>query len=264
MSWHVSQEAWQAYAAGTLDPATETSVETHVTGCPQCRHAARSLVDTQEIWASVQASVRRPRHPWPLRALARLGVPEADLVVIGASEALGLIAAVTVGAALASALITGLAGIRQELVFMVLVPLVPVLAVVAAFDATDSLRDLTIAAPFSKLRIALLRSVAALVIAVPVTMAIGYAVPNLEHLAFLWLLPSLGLMLATLVLLTWLEPWLSAGAVSTGWVAVTVIVRSADALTTAPMQLAFAAASGVLTAVLVLRTTTFKLAGGQG
>jgi hypothetical protein len=266
-TWHVSEAAWQAYAAGTLDPAAEASVETHVIGCGRCQAAARGQVapeTTAAIWASVRATVERPGLAWPLRALRRLGVPEDDLVVVGASGALALVAAVAVGAALAAALVTGFAGIRSDLVFMALVPLVPVLAVVAEFDATDDLRELAVAAPFSKLRIALLRSGAALAIAVPVTAAIGYVVPHLDQLAFVWLLPSLGLTLGALVLQTWFDPWVSGGAVAAGWVTVAAVARSADALSSAGVQVGYAVVSVVLIGLLVLRTSSFRLLGGQG
>ena len=31
MSWHIGTLAWEAYAAGRLDPAAELSVEAHLT-----------------------------------------------------------------------------------------------------------------------------------------------------------------------------------------------------------------------------------------
>ena len=44
MSWHVDAPVWEAYAAGRLDPVAELSVESHLTGCADCRAAARSQV----------------------------------------------------------------------------------------------------------------------------------------------------------------------------------------------------------------------------
>ncbi len=260
--WHVEAPVWTAYAAGTLDPAAEASVETHVAGCAECRAAARAYAaPAPGVWEAVQATITRPRLPRPLRPLRRLGIPEGDLVVIGASDAITVSWAVAVAGALASVLATTLAGVRQELAFLLLVPLVPVLSVVAAFDATDSLREVAEPTPVSKLRVALLRASAALAIAVPATAAIGFVVPGLGSLTSVWLLPSLGLVLAALVLHTWLDAWVAAGVVSAVWVGVVSSVHSE--LDTVTAQLLFAALAAALAVVLVLRTTTLKLGGAR-
>ena len=141
------------------------------------------------------------------------------------------------------------------------------LAVVTSYDALDPLRESAGPTPYSKLRLALLRAAAALAVAVPATMAIGLVVPNMDDLALAWLAPSLGLTLAALVLLTWLEAWVTGALVASAWVTVVALLRAGDqvdALTT-PVgagRLRRLGAVGLVLA-LVLRTSTLRLQGGE-
>jgi hypothetical protein len=177
--------------------------------------------------------------------------------------------AVAVGFAVVSACVVGLAGLgpaSRDMAFLALVPLVPVLAVVASYDALDPLREVVAATPYSKLRLALLRAAAALAVAVPATMTIGFVVPRMEDLALAWLAPSLGLTLAALVLLTWFEAWVTGGLVASAWVTVVALLRTGDqvqALATPVVQGAFMVGAGGLALTLVLRTSTLRLQGGE-
>jgi hypothetical protein len=122
------------------------------------------------------------------------------------------------------------------------------------------------ATPYSKLRLALLRATAALAVAVPATMTIGFVVPQMEDLALTWLAPSLGLTLAALVLLTWFEAWVTGGLVTSAWVTVVALLRTGDqvdSLATPVVQVAFLLAAGGLALALVLRTSTLRLQGGE-
>jgi hypothetical protein len=269
MSWHIDGPAWQAYAAGRLDPAAEAAVETHVTACPECRAGARAVMpDPAPLWQAVHAEITRPRLPGPLRALARLGVRQDDLVVLAGSRDLLLSWSVAVGAAVLCAVVTGLAptglpGGPQAL-FLILAPLVPVLAVVATYDATDPFREVTEASPFSKLRLALLRTSAALTAAIPLTVAVALTVPNLTGYFATWLLPGLALTVATLILMTWLTAWVACGVTSVGWIAAASLAAAGgtiDAVATTAGQGAFAA--GVIAlAALFVRAGTVQHARG--
>jgi hypothetical protein len=259
MSWHVDERTWQAYAAGTLPPATETAVETHVTTCPRCRVGARAVMpDPEPLWQAVHAEITAPRLPRALRALARLGVPEDDLVVLAAADDLLLSWSVAVGAAVVCALVTGLAppllpGGPQAL-FLVLAPLVPVLAVVATYDATDPFRELTEAAPFSTLRLALLRTAAALTAAIPLTVTVALVLPAVRGSFAAWLLPGLALTVATLILLTWLTAWVACAVSSAGWICAASAAAGVgiiDVVTTVAGQAGFVLAVVALTALLV-------------
>lgn len=267
-SWHVPPEAWAAYAAGDLGGAAQASVESHLLGCADCRSAAREYAapDTAAIFRAVHATVTRPTVPAALRWLLRLGVPERELVLLGAADAVTLPWITAVASALVCALLSGIAGSNLEPVFLALAPLVPALSVVAAFDATEPLREVSAAAPYSKLRLALLRVTAALAVAVPLTTAIGLLVPNLQALAFSWLLPGLALTTAALTLLTRLAPWLVGATLALTWVGVVAVASNAgrvELISSTGPQVALAAASAALALVLLARTTPWTPSGGR-
>jgi hypothetical protein len=272
MTWHIDAPAWEAYAAGRLEPTAELSLESHLVRCPACRSAARSLVPattTRAVWSGVRATISAPAPTIPQRVMRRLGVPTDDVVVVSAADAFMVPWAVAVGFAVVSACIVGLANLgpaSRDAAFLALAPLVPVLAVVASYDALDPLREVMATTPYSKLRLVLLRATAALVVAVPATMTIGLVVPNMDDLALAWLAPSLGLTVAALVLLTWFEAWVTGLLVASGWVTVVALLRLGDqveALTTAVGQVGFVVGAGGLVVALVLRTSTLRLQGGE-
>ncbi|MET7398057.1 zf-HC2 domain-containing protein [Dactylosporangium sp. NPDC005572] len=268
MSWHIDETTWRAYAAGRLDAVAESAVEEHVTSCPGCRDGARMVVgDVEPLWHAVHhqitAQLTAPAQSRVLRLLARLKVPGADLVVVGAARDLLTSWSVAVGAAVCCALLTGLVPVHlpggPPALFLVIAPLIPVLAVVAAYDATDPLREITETTPFSKLRLALLRAAAALTAAVPLTVAVALAVPALRGYFATWLLPGLALTVTALILLTWLTAWIACAVVGGGWLAAALAAAAADRIdgaATGPGQAAFALVVVVLGVVLVHVTTT--------
>ena len=267
-AWHVSPDVWAAYTAGRLGQPGESAVDTHVVDCATCRTSASAFAQPDEleaIWSSVQAEVVRPPLPRAARVLRLIKVPDQDAVLVAGSSGLSLSWAVAVGAAVVCAILTGFAHSRQELSFFLLAPLIPVLAVVAAHDATDPMRELVAATPYSKFRLTLLRTAAALAVAVPVTTAVGLLVPGLGDLAFAWLVPGLCLTVTTLVLLTWVNVWAAGGIVAVAWAGVVVGLsqgRSLGVLDTAAGQTALVVAAGAMAGFLVLRTTTTRLRGG--
>jgi hypothetical protein len=272
MSWHVEPHTWEAYTAGRLDVVAEASVETHVTGCARCRAAARSAgspADASAVWDAVRTSIAEPTFPAPLRLLRRLGTPTHDLVLVSVADSLLVPWATAVGFAVLSACLIGLLGldpVNQDAAFVALSPLVPVLAVVAAYDALDPLREVSLVTSYSKLRLALLRAGASLSVAVPAALAIGFVVPGMQHLAFVWLLPSLGLTTGLLALLTWLRAPAAGAIVAGTWVFLVVVLRSGWdvlVLTSAPAQLAYAGLAVLWGALLLVRTSTLRLQGGQ-
>ncbi len=258
--WHVDDVTWRAYVAGRLDPAAEAAVDAHVTACPGCRAGARALLpDPEPLWHAVHDQISRPRLRWWFRWLRRIGVPDDDLAVMAAADDLLLPWAVAVGGALVSVIAAGNLGRHDDTAFLLLVPLVPVLAVVAAFDATDPMRELAATMPYSKLRLALLRTTATLAVALPVTAAASAVVPVLRPLAWVWLLPSLGLTCAALVLLTWLSTRACAVVVAGSWAGVVAMVTGAgrlDDVGTLPGQVVFAVVTVVLSLAFVRSTST--------
>jgi hypothetical protein len=226
------------------------------------------MPDPERLWQAISVEITRPRLPGPLRVLARLGAPEDDLVVLASARDLMLSWSVAVGAALVCAIVTGLAPAHfaggPKAFFLILAPLVPVLAVVATYDATDPFREVTEATAFSKLRLALLRTSAALIAAVPLTVAVALIVPNLQGYFATWLLPGLVLTVATLILLTWLTAWVACGVTTVGWVAAASIAAGnniVDAVATTTGQACSAVALLALAALFV-RTGTSQHARG--
>lgn len=269
--WHVSEDVWRAYASGGLDTPGEASVEAHVVRCPQCREAAKVHAQpplaapvAATVWEAVRATVTAPAVPWQVRWLRRFGVPERELVLLAAADAVMLPWVTAVGSALVVVLLSAFSGWRHDVVFVALAPLVPVLSVAAALDATESLREVSAATPYPTLRLVLLRVTAALAVALPVTTAIGLAVPQLQSLAGVWLLPGLALTVTALVLLSWLPPWRAGGAVAGAWLVAAAAAERADRfdlLTRDVTQLVFLVGAVVGVVVLVRRGVGLRSSG---
>jgi hypothetical protein len=265
--WHVGPELRARYDEGRLDYAMEAAVETHMTRCADCRAAVACAVapsELQPVWAGVSLELAKGRVPRHLRALRRAGLSDRDEVVLSASS-LSLPWAIAVGSAVVCAMVTGFVPARQDLAFLLLAPLIPVLAVVATHDATDPLRELLAGTPYSKLRLALVRTVAALAVALPATTAVGLLVPGLSALAFAWLLPGLCLTVTALALLTWASAWVSGSVVSVAWTVAVVLIASEGSLSligSAAGQAVFAALAAVMAGCLLVRTLTTRLQGG--
>lgn len=215
---HITTDIWRAYAAGDLDVRTESIVEGHVLSCHSCRRDAAAIAgDPEPVWRAVHERIDHPRRSLPMRLLARLGVPEADIVVIAAADDLRLPWAVAVSGAIFCSVAAALSGVNYLPVFLALAPLVPVVAVSAAFDAMDPMRELANTAPCPRLRLTLLRTLSTLLVALPAVLVLGSMVPGLGKAMWLWLIPGVLLTSVTLILLTWLPARGAAAVSSTGW-----------------------------------------------
>lgn len=268
--WHVDTGAWEAYGAGRLGDIAMASIDAHVAQCAVCQRSARAAVtiaETDAVWAGIGKDIRRPELPMTVRWLRRFGVPEADLAALGASGGFVLPWSLAVGAALVCALLTSVITVRQNEIFWLLTPTAPVFAVLTAFEATEQLRAIMGATPYDKVRLAVLRTVATLAVAIPATIALGFAVPGLSDLAFVWLLPALALTALALALHTWLNSWTAAGLSAGGWLAVVLTVSRSGSfalLGGAVIQAACLAIAIAMAAVFVVRSSSFRLLGGQG
>ena len=274
--WHVDPDLMARYAGGAaLDHALQGAVETHLTECGVCRVVASGLVRSPALdrapvldraWGGVRAAITVPAPSPAQRWLERLGLPERDAVVLRASSALHRPAILSIVLAFACAVGGASAGARlRDLLFLLVAPLIPVLAVAAAYDTTDPLRELTAAAPASKLRIALLRAAAALSVAVPLTCLVGMVVPGLREVVLIWLLPSLALTVLALLLLTWWSARIAAGVVGGAWIACALGLlgsRPVQSIDTPMAQAVFALVAVAATAALVARTSSTGLNGG--
>ena len=227
--WHANPELLRRYAEGLLDQVGQAAVETHVSACADCRLAAGGVArpdDLEQVWDRVAASVARPTPPWPARLLGRLGVRETDVMVLRFSSNLVVALVSATVAAVGFALVAGqLSTPQQELFYLAVAPLLPTVLVAAAYDSTDPLRDLAETTSFSKLRIALLRTILAVLGALPLVVVMS-VVPTIDLLLAAWLLPSLTLAVLTVTVLTWWRAPLAGGAVSLLWTVAVVALRA--------------------------------------
>ncbi len=267
--WHVDDDLWDAYAGGHVDEVAAASIDAHVERCTRCQASARTTIPaarTESVWQGIRAEIQRPRMPRTVRWLRRLGVSEPDQVILAACDGFVLPWSLAVGSALICALLAAGAGSRQYVVFWLIAPVAPVVAVLAAFDAVERLHAIMGATPYNKVRLALLRTVATLAVAVPAMMAVGLLIPGLAGLAFAWLLPSLLLTATALLLQTWVRSWPAVGSVAVAWVvSCSEVFRAGDvaALSAVPVQLGCLALTAAMTALFVSRSTSFGHLGGE-
>ncbi|WP_433156983.1 zf-HC2 domain-containing protein [Kribbella sp. CA-247076] len=269
MDWHLGPELLDRYTDGDLDLSRQSAVETHLLTCADCRRLTSTKAPQDlltDVWQGVRIATARPRLPWPLRLLRKLGLAETDAVILRASSSLyrpWLLA-------LVGAFVIGVGGgmlpaTEQRALYLLFAPLLPAITVASAYDATDPVRELVSATPFSKLRIALLRTALAVTVALPVVVLAGLVLPFVGADAFAWLLPSLTLTLLALTLLTWWSAPLTAWTVAALWLTVVGTLRSTDqlgAVDTPFAQLAFAATALLALAALVIRLTSHHAPGG--
>ncbi|MEI8408870.1 MULTISPECIES: zf-HC2 domain-containing protein [unclassified Kribbella] len=269
MNWHLGPELLDRYAVGDLDLARQASVETHLLGCADCRQLASVKAPQDlltDIWQGVQIATARPRMPWPLRLLQKLGLAETDAIILRASSSLyrpwllSLVGAFVIGVGG-----TMMPAAEQRAFYLLFAPLLPAITVATAYDATDPIRELAAATPFSKVRIALLRTASAVAVALPVVLLAGLVLPFVGADAFAWLLPSLTLTLLALTLLTWWTAPVTAWVVAGLWLTAVGTLRSMDQLSavdTPFAQLAFAVAALLALAALAIRLTSHHAPGG--
>lgn len=267
--WHCDVELLRRYTAGRADPVLSASVEAHLVRCAGCRAELARLADRsafEPVWAGVRTAIARLVPPLPLRLLRRLGLPEPDAVLLAAARSLRgpwLLATVTVLVfAVAAAWTGGRTGLAA---YLLVAPLVPVLGVVAAFSTDPALAELTTATPYSKVRLALLRTAAVTVTTVPLVAAVGGALPGVGWLAFAWLGPALGLTVAALVALTWLSPTVTGSGLATCWalaVGAGYSRRDLDVLVGPDAQVGYLVLTVLAAAVLAARLRSARTPGG--
>jgi putative zinc finger protein len=222
MTWHADAAQLAGYAGGELDPARAASVEAHLLDCPACQAGVAGAVPRdrlERIWRGVAEVVDGPR-PGPVeRLLARLGVPGHTARLLAAAPSLHLSWFAAVAAALGFAVVAAHGGRSGPLLFLLLAPLLPVAGVAAAYGpGIDPTHELAVAAPMPGSRLLLLRAAAVLASTTLLAATAALALPDLGWLAAAWLLPALGLTLASLALATALHPAAAAGTVAFAWV----------------------------------------------
>jgi hypothetical protein len=256
--WHAGPGLLTQYAAGRLDPVAQAAVETHVERCPSCRADTAALVapvSLAPVWDRVLVEVRTPEPGRLTRLLRWLHVPEVDVVVLRASANLVVALAVAVAAALTFALVAAqLSHDRQQLAWLAIAPLLPALLVAGAYDSTDPIRELADTTPYSKLRVALLRTLVAILGAVPLVVVMGL-IPEIDISVVAWLLPALAIACVLLVLLTRLSAAVSVAAVAAVWVLGVAALQAGDQVdqVTAPLGQTLSLLIAVTSALVLAR-----------
>jgi hypothetical protein len=232
--WHLDPEAIRRYAQGSVPPDVAASAEAHLMKCGTCRSVISSYVDTprvETIWHEVVDRVDAPRRSLGERMLARLGVGEATARLVAATPTLRGPWLLAVAGVLALAVWAGQVDERFLRMFLVVAPLGPLAGVAVAFAAgLDPTREIGLAAPYSGLRLLLIRTAAVLAATVPIVAAAALVLPGPNWLAAAWLLPTAGLTCAALALTGRMTPVVAVGAVATAWVLVTTPIAIADHL----------------------------------
>jgi hypothetical protein len=223
--WHLDPEAIRRYARGAAPPELAASGEAHLMKCAACRGAISSYVDTRRvetIWQEVVDRVDAPRRSWPERILVRLGVGEATARLVAATPTLRGPWLLAVAGVLVLAAWAAQVDERNLAMFLVVAPLGPLAGVAVAFaGGLDPTREIGLAAPYSGLRLLLIRTAAVLAVTVPIVATAGLALPGSIWLAAAWLLPTAGLTCVALALTARMTPVVAVGGVATAWVLVT-------------------------------------------
>jgi hypothetical protein len=260
-SWHVDDALLAAYARGDADIANASSVEAHVVACATCQAAVATLVAPKRLeanWLEVVDVLDAPKPRFAEALLARLGVAPHVARLLAATPSLTVSWLGAVAIALAVAVAGAHQGERGLAVFLCVAALAPVAGVAASFArGIDPMHELSLAAPMSSVRLLLLRTVAVVAVTLVLTVIAAAALPHLSWTAAAWLLPALGLTLASLALSTYVPHTTAFGAVTGLWLAVTIAsaARPGDALAAfdGAAQLGFAAVIAAAAVVLVQR-----------
>jgi Putative zinc-finger len=293
---HATDQLLASYADGTVATVALWSVEAHLSGCARCRSALSPCADPGRLARNRSVLLARAALPddGPLRRLLRrCGVPDYVLDLLAATPSLrlswllsvlGVLAVVTAEAAAArygwirAVSVPGRAGasnagvltmspgpLNPEVLatFLLVGPLLVVAGVAAAFlPPLDPAYRLAVAAPFSGVRLLLVRATCALLAAlVPVACA-GFVVPGPGWLPVGLLLPSLALCAFALAASTIIGPRAAAVAAGVVWALPALILALTDGplrIVQSTAQVACAALLCISAVVLFLRQDRFDL-----
>jgi len=266
--WHCDDEALAAFAAGTVDPISGASVETHLMSCEQCRAAVNELFPRpflDEVWHGVRESIESPAPSVVERLLAWLGVSGETarlLVSVPAMQGAWLIGLLCA---------TGFAAIATTMndqlglvTFLVIAPLAPLAGVAASFGGeADPAHELVSVSPYSPVRLLMVRSAGVLCTSLPLAVVVGLALPGPDLLAIAWLTPAAAAVCLTLAIGPWIGHTITATVLAATWSVAVLgaawtddpLVLIEPAVQTACLALAVLGATAVLLRYRTLGTT---------
>lgn len=256
--WHVAPELAQRYGAGHLDGPLAASMEAHVAACSLCQSTVAATVPGPRLetsWAQIVERLDAPSQSWLERALGLLGLSESDARLVRCASAprpawflsLAVLLVFSVAAAQAPR-------IGPDL-FLWLAPVLPVLAVGMAYGPwVDPAYEVTHAAPYSLVRLVLLRTGLALIATVVLAMLAGAFIPG-SGTAGIWLLPAAALVAATLALSAWLPPLVATVLTTAGWLICVALIRAGG-----EVDVVFGPSGQLAAAVLLALSTLIVIA----
>lgn len=265
--WHPPAASLAEYATGRPTAAAAASVEAHLVACAQCRRAVAPLAPTAVVDAGrerLRSALQRPRAPWAVRVARRAGLSDPSAVLLTASSAMRDSWIVSVVVVLGFAAVApSVAGGLGDAAFLLVAPLTPVVGVALVYTSTEpTMETIAGAAPYSQLRLLLLRTAAVLVTTLPLVALAALLARGTGWSMVAWLLPSLAFTAVVLALSTWVAVEVAAPVVAllwTGTVCTAVFHHSTQAVVAAavqPLYLVLAAGAAAVVAVQVRRGHT--------
>lgn len=259
--WHVSDGDLTAYVHNTCSGATALSVEAHVVRCPECRQRVATRVQLEPleaIWREIEEQAQAPRGGLVESALKWARVPAVDRLLIAAAPSLRAAWGMGALSAVLFAVLASLGARGSNIsLFLLAAPLAPVLGVALAYGPdADPSHELVLAAPYSSVRLALIRTVSVVGVCLPLVAVGGLVLPTSGWSTAAWLLPAFAGVCSTLAASTWIGPTRAGLAVGVCWcVAVLVTARRGEptALLTPDALSSYAVVVVVATAVFGAR-----------
>lgn len=245
MSWHASTELLRSYADGDdLAADVAWAVEVHLESCADCRARLAAEADAvtpllDQVWADLDLTAA----PAPVRRWRWL--------TTWATPAMGPWLAMTVMVAVLALLADRLIGEPFPSLALLLAPIAPVAGVAAAWArGLDPAHELVAATPRAGLYLVLRRTLAVLVMVIPLLAVTTWTSP------VRWLLPCLAFTVTTLALGSFVGVRTAAAALVAGWAALVI----GPSLITAQVPVVFdPAALGVWAAVLAVGAVVLRL-----
>ena len=221
-----------------------------------------------DVWGKVREQVEAPARGPVERLLTWLGVSEETarlLVSVPAMQGAwiaGLICA-TGFAAVATSVNDNLGLVT----FLLIAPMAPLAGVAASFGGdADPAHELVSAAPYSPVRLLMVRSAGVLCMSLPLTVIVGLTLPGPDWLALAWLTPAVAAVCLTLAIGPWIGHTITATVLAAAWsISVVTANRANDllvliepAVQTTCLALALLGAAGIALRYRTLGATTWR------
>jgi hypothetical protein len=218
--WHVEVSVVRDYAAGLVAGPVAASVEAHTAQCRRCQDTVAAFAPPSRldsVWAEVSDRLDTPRRRLIERLLVRVGVEPSEARLVVSTPALRLSWMLSICAVLVFAVAASAVEPQGVQGFLILAPILPVVGVGLAYGPwTDPMYEISVSAPYSGVRLLMLRTGAVLMVTGGLLMLAGVLIPG-HGVAFMWLLPAAAMVALTLALAAWVPPVVAATLTSSAW-----------------------------------------------